>query len=276
MAAAAVRYLRSAGGTTAGAAEAANVTEAAGAAGAAGTSGATRAAGTSGAAGATGAADRRPAYDALPRPDLRAVRDDERAPLDPAEFRRVLGHFATGVTVVAALDADGPAGFACQSFASLSLDPPLVAFMVGRTSATWPRIARAGSFCVNVLGAHQAALCRGFAVSGADKFAGVEWDAAPATGSPRLAGVPAWIDCTVQAVHTGGDHLIVVGRVRALDAAGGRGGEGGCEGESEGESEGEGESEAAGGEAAGGEGAGGEGEVSPLLFHRGRFGRFSG
>ncbi|WP_240139854.1 flavin reductase family protein [Streptomyces sp. MUM 178J] len=258
MAAAAVRYLRSAGGTTAGAAGAANVTEAAGAAGAAGTSGAT---GTSGPAGATGAAGRRPAYDALPRPDLRAVRDDERAPLDPAEFRRVLGHFATGVTVVAALDADGPAGFACQSFASLSLDPPLVAFMVGRTSATWPRIARAGSFCVNVLGAHQAALCRGFAVSGADKFAGVEWDAAPATGSPRLAGVPAWIDCTVQAVHTGGDHLIVVGRVRALDAARGRGGEGGCEGESEG---------------AGGEGAGGEGEGSPLLFHRGRFGRFSG
>ncbi|MFD6919396.1 flavin reductase family protein [Streptomyces sp. NPDC059944] len=178
--------------------------------------------------------------EALPRPDLRAVGDDERAPVDPAEFRRVLGHFATGVTVVTAPAADGgdpagPAGFACQSFASLSLDPPLICFMVGRTSATWPRIARAGVFCVNVLGAHQGELCRGFAVSGADKFAGITYDAAPASGSPRLAGAAAWIDCTVHAVHTGGDHLIVVGRVDAL-------------------------------------GTGGDGDgVPPLLFHKGRF-----
>ena len=178
--------------------------------------------------------------DPLPRPDLRAVADDERLPVDPAEFRRVLGHFATGVTVVTAHDPDdpdGPAGFACQSFASLSLDPPLVTFMVARTSTTWPRIARAGAFCVNILGAEQGALCRGFAVSGADKFAGVTYRAAPATGSPLLASVPAWVDCRIQAVHTGGDHLIVVGRVEALGAADG---------------------------------------VGPLLFHRGVFGRFSG
>ncbi|MGW6719533.1 flavin reductase family protein [Streptomyces sp. NPDC054995] len=173
---------------------------------------------------------------ALPRPDLRAVRDDERLPVAPGEFRRVLGHFASGVTVVTACDADGPAGFACQSFASLSLDPPLVSFMVARTSTTWPRIARAGAFCVNILGAEQGALCRGFAVSGADKFAGVAYEDAPATGSPLLDSVPAWIDCRIHAVHTGGDHLIVVGRVEALGAAE-------------------------------------EGE--PLLFHRGAFGRFS-
>ncbi|MEV2250992.1 flavin reductase family protein [Streptomyces sp. NPDC050147] len=178
--------------------------------------------------------------EALPRPRLRAVGDDERAPLDAGEFRRVLGNFATGVTVVtspASEGDDGPAGFACQSFSSLSLDPPLVSFMVARTSTTWPRIARAGVFCVNVLGADQGALCRGFAVSGADKFAGVEFDAAPVTGSPRLTGAPAWIDCTIQAVHTGGDHLIVVGRVDAL-------------------------------------GATEDGE--PLLFHRGTFGTFGG
>jgi 3-hydroxy-9,10-secoandrosta-1,3,5(10)-triene-9,17-dione monooxygenase reductase component len=155
----------------------------------------------------------------LPRPDLRAVGEDERAPLAPAEFRRVLGTFATGVTVITAPAAEGattPAGFACQSFAALSLDPPLVVFMVGRTSRTWPLIARAGVFCVNVLGAGQDELCRGFARSGADKFAGVDHDAAPVSGSPRLAGTAAWIDCTIQAVHTGGDHLIVVGRVDAL------------------------------------------------------------
>ncbi|MGW6357115.1 flavin reductase family protein [Streptomyces sp. NPDC055092] len=177
--------------------------------------------------------------DALPRPELRAVGEDERAPLDPGEFRRVLGHFATGVTVVTAPPPHPgapPAGFACQSFSSLSLDPPLVAFMVARTSTTWPRIASAGVFCVNVLGADQGALCRSFAVSGADKFAGVEHDAAPVTGSPRIAGAPAWVDCTIHAVHTGGDHLIVVGRVEALGT--------------------------------------GDGEASPLLFHQGAFGRF--
>ncbi|PSM44550.1 NADPH-flavin oxidoreductase [Streptomyces dioscori] len=157
----------------------------------------------------------------LPRPDLRAVGDDERAPVDPAEFRRVLGNFATGVTVITApapatAPDTTPAGFACQSFAALSLDPPLIAFMVARTSTTWPRIARAGVFCVNVLGAHQGDLCRRFAVSGSDKFAGVAHEPSPVSGSPRLSGVTAWIDCTVHAVHPGGDHLIVVGRVNAL------------------------------------------------------------
>jgi 3-hydroxy-9,10-secoandrosta-1,3,5(10)-triene-9,17-dione monooxygenase reductase component len=179
--------------------------------------------------------------EALPRPELRCVREDERAPVDPGEFRRVLGNFATGVTVVTAPAADGadsPAGFACQSFSSLSLDPPLVVFLVGRTSTTWPRIARAGAFCVNVLGAGQGELCRAFAVSGADKFAGVAHDAAPVSGSPRLAGAAAWVDCAVHAVHTGGDHLIVVGRVDALGT--------------------------------------GEAPDGPLVFHRGRFARLDG
>lgn len=174
--------------------------------------------------------------DPLPRPELRAVADDERLPVDAGEFRRVLGHFASGVTVITAHDEDGPAGFACQSFSSLSLDPPLVAFMVARTSTTWPRIARAGFFCVNILGAEQGGLCRSFAVSGADKFAGVAHEPAPATGAPLLTGVPAWIDCRIHAVHTGGDHLIVVGRVESL---------------------------------------GGADEGEPLLFHQGAFGRFT-
>ncbi|MGC5566846.1 flavin reductase family protein [Streptomyces sp. FR-108] len=191
----------------------------------------------------------------LPRPHLRAVGDDERAPVDPAEFRRVLGNFATGVTVITAPAPDpaadpeadpgaAPAGFACQSFAALSLDPPLIAFMVARTSTTWPRIARAGVFCVNVLGAHQGDLCRGFAVSGADKFAGVAHEPSPVSGSPRLEGATAWIDCAVHAVHTGGDHLIVVGRVHAL-------------GTPPPAPDGTGPADA------------------PLLFHRGRFGHFT-
>lgn len=190
------------------------------------------------------------------RPALRAVREDERAPVvDGAEFRRVLGHFASGVTIVTALDEAGPTGFACQSFASLSLDPPLVVFMVARTSTTWPRIARAGRFCVNVLGAGQGALCRAFAVSGADKFAGVAWDPAPATGSPRLPGAPAWVDCVIAAVHTGGDHLIVVGRVAALGATADDPDDPGTADDPD---------------------AAAAPEAGPLLFHRGRFGRFSG
>ncbi|UGY92017.1 flavin reductase family protein [Streptomyces gobiensis] len=158
--------------------------------------------------------------DPLPPPELRCVREDERAPIAPSELRRVLSHFASGVTVItspATDDDPSPAGFACQSFASLSLTPPLVAFMVARTSTTWPRIARAGVFCVNILGDHQAELCRAFAISGADKFAGVTHTPAPSTGSPLLDGAPAWIDCTIHTVHTGGDHLIVVGRVQSLD-----------------------------------------------------------
>ena len=162
-----------------------------------------------------------------PPPPLRAVGPDERLPdavADPRRLRTVLGHFCTGVTVVSALargsgDGDGagtPVGFACQSFSSLSLDPPLVSFNVARSSASWPRIAHAGHFCVNVLAADQGGLCRGFAVSGAtvaDKFADVDWSPTPGTGSPRIAGALAWIDCTIHAVHIGGDHLIVLGRV---------------------------------------------------------------
>jgi 3-hydroxy-9,10-secoandrosta-1,3,5(10)-triene-9,17-dione monooxygenase reductase component len=160
---------------------------------------------------------------------LRTVRPDERLPepstpvapvADGRRIRSVLGHFCTGVTVISATADDGsPVGFACQSFSSLSLDPPLVSFSVARTSSSWPRIAHAGAFCVSVLAADQGDLCRTFAVSsstGTDKFAGVDWSPAPATGAPRLAGALAWIDCTIHAVHTGGDHLIVLGRVGAL------------------------------------------------------------
>ena len=160
------------------------------------------------------------------RPALRAVGPDERMPAaagpapDSGLLRTVLGHFCTGVTVISAIAEDGtPVGFACQSFSSLSLDPPLVSFNVARTSASWPRIARAGAFCVSVLAADQEQVCRSFAVSGAggaDKFAGLDWTPAPATGAPRLAGALAWIDCTIHAVHTGGDHLIVLGRVGGL------------------------------------------------------------
>ena len=134
-------------------------------------------------------------------------------------MRDVLGHFATGVVVVTAR-ADGGSlqGFTCQSFASLSLDPPLVSFAPSRASTTWPRIRGVGAFCVNVLAADHRELSVGFARSGAlDKFAGVDWCPAP-SGAPVLEGVSAWIDCTLWAEYDGGDHTIVVGRVHDLGA----------------------------------------------------------
>jgi 3-hydroxy-9,10-secoandrosta-1,3,5(10)-triene-9,17-dione monooxygenase reductase component len=136
--------------------------------------------------------------------------------IEAAAFRRALGHFCTGVTVVAALDADGePVGFACQSFAALSLEPPLVLFCPGKASRTWPVIEQAGSFCVNVLSHEQRDVSMVFGRAGSDKFAAVDWFPAP-SGAPVLVGALSWIDCSVDAVFDGGDHHIVVGRVGAL------------------------------------------------------------
>ena len=144
-----------------------------------------------------------------------------RAPaVSPATLREVLGHFATGVVIVTAQGGDGrPLGFTCQSFVSLSLDPPLVSFAPSRTSSTWPRIREVGAFCVNVLAADHTELSTGFARPGGvvDKFEGVAWCPSP-SGAPVLEGVAAWVDCTLWAEHDGGDHTIAVGRVNDLGA----------------------------------------------------------
>ncbi len=155
--------------------------------------------------------------------------------IDPREFRRVLGHFATGVTVVTGTGDDGPAGMAIGSFASVSLDPPLVMFCPGRESGSWLHIKETGSFCVNVLTSDQAEVCGLFASKSDDRFAGIEWTT-EATGSPVLPGSLAWIDCELHAIHDGGDHDIVVGLVKAMGT--------------------------------------GSNEAEPLLFFQGGYGRF--
>ena len=131
-------------------------------------------------------------------------------------FKEAMGRFATGVTIVAGLEDGRPVGFTCQSFVSLSLDPPYVAVAPARTSTSWPRIARSGAFCVNVLSEDQEELCRGFAVSGGPKFDGVAWRPAPVTGSPVIEGSLAWVDCEVALVHDAGDHELILGHVRDL------------------------------------------------------------
>ena len=137
--------------------------------------------------------------------------------VDPRAMREVLGHFASGVTVVAALTEAGPIGFTCQSFSSLSLDPPLVAFAPARTSRTWPRLREIGRFCVDVLAEGQDDLSQRFAGADADRFDGVAWRRSP-HGAPVLDGVVAWIDAELWAEYDGGDHTIVVARVLDLGA----------------------------------------------------------
>jgi 3-hydroxy-9,10-secoandrosta-1,3,5(10)-triene-9,17-dione monooxygenase reductase component len=154
--------------------------------------------------------------------------------VDEARFRQVLGHFATGVTIVTTSVDGQPAGLSVNSFASVSLHPPLVLFAVTDQSSTWPRIREVGFFCVNVLADDQEDLSRAFAARGTDKFRGVGWRAAE-SGAPILSGTLAWLDCTVEAEHPGGDHVIVVGRVREMGVAG---------------------------------------EGAPLVFYRGGYGRF--
>ncbi len=136
-------------------------------------------------------------------------------PIDGARFRLAMGTYLTGVTVITAFDGE-PVGLAANSFTSVSLDPPLVSFCPALSSSTWPRIERAGSFCVNVLAEDQEDVSRVFATPGADRFSAFEWQGAPVTGAPVISGCLAWMECTTEAVHPGGDHVIVVGRVVAL------------------------------------------------------------
>lgn len=149
-----------------------------------------------------------------------AVHDDPAAQAAARQFRDVLGSFASGITVITTMSGDEPVGMTCQSFSSVSLDPPLITFIPARTSRAWPLIQRSGRFCVNVLAADQEHVSAQMATKGADKFAGIEWSPATATGSPVIAGTLAHLDCTIHAVYEGGDHFIVVGRVEHLETRG--------------------------------------------------------
>ncbi|WP_085994884.1 flavin reductase family protein [Nocardia exalbida] len=146
---------------------------------------------------------------------MEPVLEMDGSPLEVRDFKAVLGRFCTGVTVITARAAAGPAGFTCQSFSALSLEPPAVCFCPARTSTSWPRIREVGRFCVNILAHDQQEICRQLARSGTDKFAGVDWEPSP-NGSPRLAGAVAWLDCELEQEVDGGDHTIVIARVTAL------------------------------------------------------------
>jgi len=146
---------------------------------------------------------------------------EQAASVSAADFRQAMGHFATGVTVVTSVTADGsPAGTTANAITSLSLDPPLVLVCLDLASLTLQAIRQHGAFTVNVLGEPQRELSVNFARRG---FAAA-WDGVPhrsgRTGSPRIQGALAVLDCTVEAQLPGGDHEIIVGRVRAAEVTG--------------------------------------------------------
>jgi flavin reductase (DIM6/NTAB) family NADH-FMN oxidoreductase RutF len=135
--------------------------------------------------------------------------------IDPRDFRNALGTYATGVTIITACAADGkPYGLTCNSFASVSLNPPLVLWSLGMFSQGLSIFQNASHFAVNVLGASQQALASKFAKSTEDKFAGVEWK--PGLGNaPVLANSIANFQCRAASRYYGGDHVIFLGAVEA-------------------------------------------------------------
>jgi flavin reductase (DIM6/NTAB) family NADH-FMN oxidoreductase RutF len=135
--------------------------------------------------------------------------------IDPRDFRSALGTFATGVTIITALAPDGkPYGLTCNSFASVSLNPPLVLWSLGMFSNGLSIFQNASHFTVNVLGASQQELSNRFAKSSEDKFAGVAWT--PGVGrTPVLADCVANFQCRAANRYYGGDHIIFLGAVEA-------------------------------------------------------------
>jgi flavin reductase (DIM6/NTAB) family NADH-FMN oxidoreductase RutF len=130
-------------------------------------------------------------------------------------FRQVLGHLPTGVTVITAHHPDGPVGMSANSVTSVSMEPPLILFCPAKSSTSWPRIRQSGRFCVNIFGAQHEEISRRFAARDVDRFAAVAWHSR--TDGPALDEAVAWIECTIDAEHEAGDHLIVVGAVDRLD-----------------------------------------------------------
>ena len=137
--------------------------------------------------------------------------------IDPMKFREVLGHYPTGVALITGIADDGAAiGMVVGTFTSVSLDPPLVAFLPTKSSHSFERLRTAAGFTVNILAHDQEDLCRQLARPATDKFAGLAWTPS-STGAPILDGVVASIDCTFHSILDGGDHHIVLGSVQELE-----------------------------------------------------------
>lgn len=139
--------------------------------------------------------------------------------IESRQFRQALCQFATGVTIVTALDGEGRSiGVTANSFNTVSLDPPLVLWSIGKSAYSYPAFSRAEHFAVHVLGAGQRPLSDRFAQAATDKFAGLE--VGNGLGNvPLLPGCLASFECGTEHRYEGGDHLILVGRVLRMELA---------------------------------------------------------
>jgi flavin reductase (DIM6/NTAB) family NADH-FMN oxidoreductase RutF len=156
-------------------------------------------------------------------------------PIEKHLFLRVMGSFASGVTVVTVMDQDGvPRGFTASAVSSLSLEPRMLLVCVSERSSTLDVLARAGSFAVNILSADQQHVAQQFATADGDRFAGLRWRQGAETGNPVIDGALAYAECRLTDTCKGGDHVIVMGEILAGDAH----------------------------------------EAEPLLYFRGRYGRY--
>lgn len=138
---------------------------------------------------------------------------------DKRSFRTTMGRYPTGVAVVAATTADGPVGLAVNSFTSVSLEPPLVSFCAMITSTSWARLRPVGQFAVSLLREDHEGVARRFSQRGVDRFAEYEWVLTPG-GHPVLADALGWLDTTVEAITTAGDHEVVIAHVDSWSQAG--------------------------------------------------------
>lgn len=137
---------------------------------------------------------------------------------DPRALRDAFGCFMTGVTVVTAMDGSGkPTGFTANSFTSVSMDPPLLLVSMSNKSRSHATFTTGAGFAVNILAEGQKAISATFAKPVEDRFAEVYWRKGP-VGSPLIAGVSAWFDCTLEQVVEAGDHTILIGRIGAFDS----------------------------------------------------------
>lgn len=142
--------------------------------------------------------------------------------IDKNELRRVMGHFATGVTVVTTRDPDGRFfGLTANAVASVSLAPPLLLVCVDKKAESYPFFERSKLFTINILSAEQEDLSRRFAVSGGDKFEGVSFRVG-ANGAPILDGALAYLECKVVAAYDGGDHTIYLGEASEAETSDGK------------------------------------------------------
>lgn len=138
-------------------------------------------------------------------------------PIEKNELRQVMGHFATGVTIITTLTKAGEMhGLTANAFTSVSLEPPLLLISVDKKAESWPAFEESRVFTVNILADDQEGLSRKFAVSGGNKFGGVAYRIG-ANGAPILDGTLAYIECTLYAAYDGGDHSIYLGEIQQAE-----------------------------------------------------------